>query len=113
MTSFGINGLAFPAARWRALPAGALPRGKDLCRANGYGSRKHRGDAAVDHQVVRGDVAASRAPTAPRATPRTWSGARDAQCPMGHMGEGRDPAYACLFFASEEAKLRKPNEPNE
>jgi hypothetical protein len=53
--------------------------GRDLCRANGYGSRKLGGHAAVDHQVVRGDVPASRAPTAPRATPRTWSGARDAQ----------------------------------
>jgi NAD(P)-dependent dehydrogenase (short-subunit alcohol dehydrogenase family) len=29
---------------------------------------------------------------------------RDAQCPMGHMGEGWDTAYACLFLASDEAK---------
>ena len=30
--------------------------------------------------------------------------ARDAQCPMGHMGEGWDTAHACLFLASDEAK---------
>ena len=29
---------------------------------------------------------------------------RDAQCPMGHMGEGWDTAHACLFLASDEAK---------
>jgi NAD(P)-dependent dehydrogenase (short-subunit alcohol dehydrogenase family) len=29
---------------------------------------------------------------------------RDAQCPMGHMGEAWDTAYACLFLASDEAK---------
>jgi NAD(P)-dependent dehydrogenase (short-subunit alcohol dehydrogenase family) len=29
---------------------------------------------------------------------------RDAQCPMGHMGDGWDTAYACLFLASDEAK---------
>jgi NAD(P)-dependent dehydrogenase (short-subunit alcohol dehydrogenase family) len=29
---------------------------------------------------------------------------RDAQCPMGHMGDAWDVAYATLFLASEEAK---------
>jgi NAD(P)-dependent dehydrogenase (short-subunit alcohol dehydrogenase family) len=29
---------------------------------------------------------------------------RDAQCPMGHMGDAWDTAHACLFLASEEAK---------
>jgi NAD(P)-dependent dehydrogenase (short-subunit alcohol dehydrogenase family) len=29
---------------------------------------------------------------------------RDAQCPMGHMGEAWDTAHACLFLASDEAK---------
>lgn len=29
---------------------------------------------------------------------------RDAQCPMGHMGEAWDVAYAALFLASDEAK---------
>ena len=29
---------------------------------------------------------------------------RDGQCPMGHMGDGWDTAYACLFLASDEAK---------
>ncbi len=29
---------------------------------------------------------------------------RDAQCPMGHMGDAWDVAYACLFLASDEAK---------
>jgi NAD(P)-dependent dehydrogenase (short-subunit alcohol dehydrogenase family) len=29
---------------------------------------------------------------------------RDAQCPMGHMGDAWDTAYACLFLASDEAK---------
>jgi NAD(P)-dependent dehydrogenase (short-subunit alcohol dehydrogenase family) len=29
---------------------------------------------------------------------------RDAQCPMGHMGDGWDTAHACLFLASDEAK---------
>ena len=29
---------------------------------------------------------------------------RDAQCPMGHMGEGWDVAHAALFLASDEAK---------
>ena len=30
--------------------------------------------------------------------------ARDAQCPMGHMGDAWDVAYACLYLASDEAK---------
>ncbi|EXI86326.1 MAG: Glucose 1-dehydrogenase [Candidatus Accumulibacter regalis] len=29
---------------------------------------------------------------------------RDAQCPMGHMGDAWDTAYATLFLASDEAK---------
>jgi NAD(P)-dependent dehydrogenase (short-subunit alcohol dehydrogenase family) len=29
---------------------------------------------------------------------------RDAQCPMGRMGDAWDTAYACLFLASDEAK---------
>ncbi|MCM8594349.1 SDR family NAD(P)-dependent oxidoreductase [Accumulibacter sp.] len=29
---------------------------------------------------------------------------RDAQCPMGHMGDAWDTAYAALFLASDEAK---------
>jgi NAD(P)-dependent dehydrogenase (short-subunit alcohol dehydrogenase family) len=29
---------------------------------------------------------------------------RDAQCPMGHMGDGWDTAHACLFLASDEAR---------
>lgn len=29
---------------------------------------------------------------------------RDAQCPMGHMGDAWDTAYASLFLASDEAK---------
>ncbi len=29
---------------------------------------------------------------------------RDAQCPMGHMGDAWDTAHACLFLASDEAK---------
>jgi NAD(P)-dependent dehydrogenase (short-subunit alcohol dehydrogenase family) len=29
---------------------------------------------------------------------------RDAQCPMGHMGDGWDVAHAALFLASDEAK---------
>ena len=29
---------------------------------------------------------------------------RDAQCPMGHMGEAWDVAYASLYLASDEAK---------
>src|SRR5262245_29358361 len=30
--------------------------------------------------------------------------ARDAQCPMGHMGDAWDVAYACLYLASDESK---------
>lgn len=30
--------------------------------------------------------------------------ARDAQCPMGHMGDAWDTAHAALFLASDEAK---------
>ena len=26
------------------------------------------------------------------------------QCPMGHMGDAWDVAYACLYLASEESK---------
>jgi len=33
----------------------------------------------------------------------TWA-ARDAQCPMGHMGDAWDVAQAALFLASDEAK---------
>ena len=29
---------------------------------------------------------------------------RHAQCPMGHMGDAWDVAYAALFLASDEAK---------
>jgi len=29
---------------------------------------------------------------------------RDAQCPMGHMGDAWDVAYACLFLASDESR---------
>jgi NAD(P)-dependent dehydrogenase (short-subunit alcohol dehydrogenase family) len=29
---------------------------------------------------------------------------RDRQCPMGHMGDGWDVAYAALFLASDEAR---------
>jgi NAD(P)-dependent dehydrogenase (short-subunit alcohol dehydrogenase family) len=29
---------------------------------------------------------------------------RDAQCPMGHMGDAWDVAYACLYLASGESK---------
>ena len=30
--------------------------------------------------------------------------ARNAQCPMGHMGDAWDVAHACLFLASDEAR---------
>jgi NAD(P)-dependent dehydrogenase (short-subunit alcohol dehydrogenase family) len=30
--------------------------------------------------------------------------ARDSQCPMGHMGDAWDVAYACLYLASDESK---------
>jgi NAD(P)-dependent dehydrogenase (short-subunit alcohol dehydrogenase family) len=30
--------------------------------------------------------------------------ARDAQCPMGHMDDAWDVAYACLYLASDESK---------
>jgi len=30
--------------------------------------------------------------------------ARDAQCPMGHMGDAWDVAHACLFLASDESR---------
>lgn len=33
----------------------------------------------------------------------TWA-ARDKQCPMGHMGDAWDVAYAALFLASDESK---------
>jgi hypothetical protein len=95
MTSFAINGLAFPARRRRIAGRPAATPSKEFCRGSACGSGTLRGDAAVDHQVVRGDVPPSRAPTAPRATPRTWSGARDAQCPMGSYRRG--PGYGvCL-----------------
>ena len=29
---------------------------------------------------------------------------RDAQCPMGHMGDAWDVAYACVYLASDESK---------
>jgi NAD(P)-dependent dehydrogenase (short-subunit alcohol dehydrogenase family) len=29
---------------------------------------------------------------------------RDSQCPLGHMGDAWDTAYAALFLASDEAK---------
>ena len=29
---------------------------------------------------------------------------RDAQCPMGHMGDAWDVAYACLYLASDESR---------
>jgi NAD(P)-dependent dehydrogenase (short-subunit alcohol dehydrogenase family) len=29
---------------------------------------------------------------------------RDAQCPMGHMGDAWDTAYAALYLASDEAR---------
>jgi NAD(P)-dependent dehydrogenase (short-subunit alcohol dehydrogenase family) len=29
---------------------------------------------------------------------------RDAQCPMGHMGDAWDTAHACLYLASDEAR---------
>jgi uncharacterized protein (DUF1330 family) len=29
---------------------------------------------------------------------------RDAQCPMGHMGDAWDVAHACLYLASDESK---------
>jgi len=29
---------------------------------------------------------------------------RDAQCPMGHMGDAWDIAYACLYLASDKSK---------
>jgi NAD(P)-dependent dehydrogenase (short-subunit alcohol dehydrogenase family) len=29
---------------------------------------------------------------------------RDAQCPMGHMGDAWDVAYACSYLASDESK---------
>jgi Enoyl-(Acyl carrier protein) reductase len=29
---------------------------------------------------------------------------RDAQCPMGHMGDAWGDAYACLYLASDESK---------
>jgi len=29
---------------------------------------------------------------------------RDAQCPMGYMGDAWDVAYACLYLASDESK---------
>ena len=29
---------------------------------------------------------------------------RDAQCPMGLMGDAWDVAYACLYLASDESK---------
>ncbi len=29
---------------------------------------------------------------------------RDTQCPMGHMGDAWDVAYACLYLASDESK---------
>jgi NAD(P)-dependent dehydrogenase (short-subunit alcohol dehydrogenase family) len=28
----------------------------------------------------------------------------DAQCPMGHMGDAWDVAYACLYLASDASK---------
>jgi NAD(P)-dependent dehydrogenase (short-subunit alcohol dehydrogenase family) len=34
---------------------------------------------------------------------KMWK-ARDAQCPMGHMGDAWDVAYACLYLASDESK---------
>ena len=29
---------------------------------------------------------------------------RDAQCPMGHMGDAWEVAYACLYLAPDESK---------
>jgi enoyl-[acyl-carrier-protein] reductase (NADH) len=29
---------------------------------------------------------------------------RDAQCPMGHMSDAWDVAYACLYLGSDESK---------
>jgi NAD(P)-dependent dehydrogenase (short-subunit alcohol dehydrogenase family) len=47
--------------------------------------------AGLAAQYGRGDVEAM------------WK-ARDAQCPMGHMGDAWDVAYACRYLASDEAK---------
>ena len=47
--------------------------------------------AALAAQYGKGDVDAM------------WK-ARDAQCPMGHMGDAWDVAYACLYLASDESK---------
>jgi len=38
------------------------------------------------------------------ASPEDMVKARDAACPMGHMGEGWDIAWASVFLASDEAK---------
>lgn len=47
--------------------------------------------AGLAQSYAKGDVAAM------------WK-ARDAQVPMGHMGEGWDVAWAALFLASDEAR---------
>jgi NAD(P)-dependent dehydrogenase (short-subunit alcohol dehydrogenase family) len=36
---------------------------------------------------------------------------RDALCPMGHMGNGWDAAFAALFLASDEARYITGAEP--
>jgi len=47
--------------------------------------------AGLAAQYGKGDVA------------EMWK-VRDAQCPMGHMGDAWDVAYACLYLASDESK---------
>jgi hypothetical protein len=38
------------------------------------------------------------------AKEQRWCAPTSAQCPMGHMGDAWDVAYACLCLASDEAK---------
>ena len=102
-------------SRWHPLDRRALHR---LLDDQGRGDPVH---ARSDRAAVRGprralqrhparadehadDRRAAQGRLRPAATSRAMLAARDAQCPMGFMGDAWDVAHAALFLASDEAR---------
>lgn len=98
----GIRYLGVPCVAYAATKAGAL--GLTQSTALEYASRGIRCNAVLPGLMDTPTIVDPLKDAYAQGDVEKMIDKRDAQCPMGHMGDAFDVAHAALFLASDDAR---------